>query len=114
MHGRAVTHSPKSDWAQIVYGAALATRPSKPLDAPLRVFLDFIFPRPQAAKKLAWKATRPDSDNVAKAVMDALGQAQWWVDDARICDLRVTKRYPQDGEFPGVMIRVELLVETET
>lgn len=51
-----------------------------PLDGPLRVTIRFVFPRP--ASKVwknrpmlrEYKPTRPDLDNTAKAVLDALNK----------------------------------------
>jgi Holliday junction resolvase RusA-like endonuclease len=46
---------------------------------------------------------RPDVDNVAKLVLDALNGV-FWRDDAQIVDLAATKVY---GQAPGLQIAVE-------
>lgn len=46
--------------------------------------------------------TRPDIDNYAKFIMDALN-GKFWKDDAQIIQLVITKRY---SEIPGTQIRV--------
>lgn len=46
--------------------------------------------------------TKPDIDNVVKAVFDALNGVTW-VDDVQCCSVCVAKRY---GETPGVHVQV--------
>lgn len=46
--------------------------------------------------------TRPDADNIAKAITDG-SNGIVWVDDSRIVSLTVMKLY---GETPGVSVRV--------
>lgn len=68
---------------------------------PLTLKLDFWMPRPKGhygAKGLKLNAPKyhtgkPDADNLAKAVMDALTQLGIWKDDAIVVDLRVKKYY---------------------
>jgi Holliday junction resolvase RusA-like endonuclease len=53
---------------------------------------------------------RPDADKLGRAAMDAL-TAVAFDDDCRVADLRITKRWPDDGEAPGVDVRVRPLEE---
>lgn len=46
---------------------------------------------------------KPDCDNCAKAVMDALTAANLWNDDKQVVSLSIQKRY---GEMPGAQITV--------
>jgi Holliday junction resolvase RusA-like endonuclease len=57
---------------------------------------------------------REDVDNLAKAVLDALGN--WrkqgcllWHDDAQVVTLNASKRYVLAGEEPGVRVSVRAL-----
>lgn len=50
---------------------------------------------------------KPDADNFAKAVMDALTASGVWADDSQVADLSVTKYYA-DGE-PSTVIVLALL-----
>jgi Holliday junction resolvase RusA-like endonuclease len=50
---------------------SLAYKPDKPLDCPLTVYLHFWLPRPKKPKNKL-PITRPDLDNLAKSVFDAL------------------------------------------
>lgn len=71
-----------------------------------------VFPRPQRLRPKRYPDgyvlhdVKPDADNVAKIVLDALGQCGVWVDDAQVTDLRVTKRYAERDNEPRVMIWV--------
>ena len=48
------------------------------------------------------KSTRPDGENIAKAVQDA-GTGVLWLDDAQVCVLLASKAY---GENPCTTVRV--------
>ena len=50
-----------------------------------------------------WKVTRPDGDNVLKAVLDA-GNGILWADDACCVRLTVEKRY---GAAPSVLVSIK-------
>jgi len=56
-----------------------------------------------------WKATKPDSDNVAKIVMDSLNGLVW-TDDAQVCELAVSQFYAAKGESSHVEVEVWRLV----
>jgi Holliday junction resolvase RusA-like endonuclease len=62
---------------------------------PLAVSIDARMPGKATAK--------PDSDNIAKLVLDALNGVAW-DDDAAVVDLRVKKRHAPE---PGTYVRVE-------
>lgn len=53
-----------------------------------------------------YPVSRPDADNIAKAVTDGSNGIAW-VDDSRIVLLQVSKVY---GATPGVSVRIEPLV----
>ena len=52
-------------------------------------------------------AVKPDVDNVAKAIMDALSGVAY-KDDKQVCDLIVRKRYTDKG--PSVDVYIEVLL----
>lgn len=69
---------------------------------PLRLVLAFVMPRPKAHfnrhgdvkyNAPAWCEKRPDLDNLAKAVMDAMTQIQVWRDDSQVVQLEVGKGF---------------------
>ena len=62
-----------------------------------------------------WMTSRPDADNVAKSVLDAL--SDWYKDDSQVVDLRVTKVYHAMGGKPSVRVTIrgageELVAQT--
>lgn len=94
--------------------AASADPGRYPLDGPVRVEATFTFPRPASAPKtrVTWPTTRAsgDGDKLARNLGDALEDAGVLVDDARIIDWVIAKRYPGQGPdalaIPGVVVRV--------
>lgn len=83
--------------------------PGTPLDGPISLQLDFRLPRPRAK---IWKrkpmpsyphTSKPDIENLCKAVMDALtGLA--WRDDSQVWSLHATKQVCSGDESPGVAV----------
>lgn len=84
-----------------------------PLDGALRVDIVALWPRPKSRPKRLgtqndWRPSRPDADNVAKAVFDA-GNGVLWTDDALIVDVRIRKGIHAAGEGPRVEVTIEAL-----
>ena len=109
--GRARVYTPKTAevWkAAIVLLARERIRTA--MTGPVRCRMDFTLPRPRShygtgrnatvlkAGALEWCGKKPDLDNLAKAVMDALTNAGAWSDDAQVCDLRLLKRFGEAAE----------------
>lgn len=102
-------YSPKSEWAETVYRTAFAVRPPQPLTGPISCSVEFVFPRSSRAHKGdTWKTSRPDRDNLDKLILDALTRADWWIDDAQVCDGTIRKRWTAHGsnEEPGAIITI--------
>jgi Holliday junction resolvase RusA-like endonuclease len=104
-------------WKSAVAAAAKEKLPMKPMEGPLHVQIIFYFPRPKAhfTKKgkrpdaPAWHTAKPDADNAAKAVMDALTILGAWEDDSQVCRLECKKFY-NDSQFPGASISIHPLL----
>lgn len=102
-------------WKSLVAIAAREHIPPEPIRRPLWVKLDFDMPRPKSHFRTGrnagclkegatcWHEGKPDVDNLAKAVLDALTTLGLWADDCLIAELVVTKRY---GPRPGVLVTV--------
>lgn len=76
-----------------------------PLDGPLDVAVVATWATLKSAPKKnppVYKVSRPDGDNVLKAVLDA-GNGILWADDAMCVRLSVEKRY---GAVPSVRIEI--------
>lgn len=103
-------------WKGCIALAVKPFLPPAPMAGPLFVELTFILPRPGAhfrgkAKALrddapTYHAGKPDIDNLAKAVLDALTTLRLWGDDTQVADLRITKAY---GTRAGCEISVSPL-----
>lgn len=90
------------------------------LEGPFGVSLKFYMPRPKlhiGAKGLKPSAPRslfykkPDADNLAKAVLDALTSIAVWKDDDAVTDLVVRKRWANDR--PGCLLKIYRLEDEE-
>ena len=53
-----------------------------------------------------WVEKKPDLDNMAKAVMDALTAMGMWGDDKQVVVVNMLKRYVVDDERAGVEVNV--------
>jgi Holliday junction resolvase RusA-like endonuclease len=111
-HAGVYTPDTANGWKEAVRIAAIPHRPEQPIDCPVTMELDVYFPRPKRLDgkkhpdgKIAHTA-KPDSDNVAKAIMDVLTDSGFVRDDAVIYRLNVRKFYAARGAFPGAFIRL--------
>ena len=98
------TYDPAKEGKETFLFLVLEHAPAKPLDEPLRVDINFYFPRPKAhygtgrnAGKLKPSAparhiVKPDIDNLQKWVYDSMNKV-FWRDDSIICECRVRKLY---------------------
>jgi len=85
-------------------------KPDKPFRESLIVLMEFRFPRPKAhytKKGLRdsapyYHTSRPDCDNLAKFVFDALNGI-FWHDDSLISRSVIVKRY---SDNPGVYVKI--------
>jgi len=107
--GKIGVYDPKNakEWKELVKLQAIKYRPPELLDQAISVWVNFSLLRPKSApKKRKWPTKRPDLENLAKSIMDALKNVIYR-DDSQIIDLYLTKRYCIDNQQPSVMIRIE-------
>lgn len=104
--GRTFTPARQRDYMTTIRQiAALDMGHEPPQDGPLGLHVVAKFLRPKAAPKRrpqVYKATRPDADNIAKIIKDALTGIVWR-DDAQVALLTVRKVY---ADIPGLSIGV--------
>lgn len=109
------TYDPSVDWkGQFAALAAqhIGSKPPFAQGVPLAARIEAYFPRPKRlltrkSPAVAPHTGKPDADNIAKIVLDAL--APWMHDDAQVCDLRVEKRYCDLAgahSVPGIEVMV--------
>jgi Holliday junction resolvase RusA-like endonuclease len=98
---------PKSAaWKRDIKAQLRREKNHKVREGALSVALEFYLSRPKSLPKSATRhIKRPDVDNLAKAVLDAM-RGEVYRDDAQIEQLRVSKRY---SESTGVTIDIEEL-----
>ncbi len=103
-------------WKSLVAEAARPHLPAAPIDGPVELTIRFDMPRP---KRLCRKRdvsgpvpcpSKPDADNLAKAVMDALSQCGMWVDDSQVFRLSVSKVYHGKTARAGAMVILQAAV----
>ena len=98
----------------VAVAAKLAGLSGRNIDGPISVRLIAFFRRPKAHYRKTglrgdapkFHTSKPDTDNLAKAVLDALTVIGSWGDDAQVANLYVEKRY---GERAGVSAEVTVL-----
>jgi Holliday junction resolvase RusA-like endonuclease len=87
------------------------------LPPPYRVVLVFHLPSPKAFYRASgelkpsapyYHTKKPDADNLAKAVLDALSQVGAWRDDCEVAELSIAKTY-QDHVSLGCWIEITSL-----
>jgi Holliday junction resolvase RusA-like endonuclease len=105
------THRAQHNW--LVW--AHQHKPREVFDGPLGFIIDLEWPwsnsKHDKKTRLKWlrfpRDTRPDCDNVAKGILDAIVSAQWCVSDARIAGLVVSEWW---GHNPGVTLAMYRMV----
>lgn len=86
-----------------------------PTDKPVRVLVEAVGQRPKTLLRKKdpegrlWRPTKPDIDNVGKAVMDALVLAGFLKDDVQVVELTARSLYAAKGEEPHVEMTVWLI-----
>lgn len=100
-------------WKGQIAAAAMPHKPYTQLQGPLDVMLKFYFARPKSHSSRKglkpnapeWHTSKPDADNLAKAVLDCITQLGFWKDDSQVVALDVRKRYASASPFCEITIR---------
>ena len=77
--------------------------PDMPLDGPIRMVTVWRFPRGKTHADGEWRITRPDTDNLQKALKDVMTRLGYWTDDSRVCCELVSKIW---SDRPGISINL--------
>jgi len=100
------TYTPKKteSWENFIRLQAIRYKPESLIDGPIKMQLDFYLPRPKSlSKKVIYHAKKPDIENLAKSVLDAL-QGIIYTNHSRVCQLVCRKKYSTDGY--GVLVDI--------
>lgn len=116
--GRAGVYDPGTaeGWKGAVAAACIDLEGAA-LHMPLSVALTFFMPRPKGhyrtngtlkpSSPVYMHDSKPDADNLAKAVLDALTAIRAWLDDDQVCELMIRKYWEQPGTHaPGCIIKI--------
>jgi Holliday junction resolvase RusA-like endonuclease len=103
--------SGKKKYAEAFFLAIMEQhKPARPLTGALKSCITLTYPlTKQQIKKgltLVPKDTRPDYDNAAKIINDAINKAGLWEDDCKVADGRIVKYY---GIVTGIAVTIEEL-----
>lgn len=82
--------------------------PEKPLDGALRLIVKWCFPVKGKHQNGEYKTTKPDTDNLNKALKDIMEDLNFFVNDSRVASEIIEKFW---ADIPGVYICLEELKE---
>jgi Holliday junction resolvase RusA-like endonuclease len=108
--GRVYTPAETRRWETTLAMMAAERLPEVVLEGPLRVDVLAVLPRPKRLLRksdpdgLLWAPAKPDTDNVVKALLDAL--KAFWRDDAQVVELVAHKVYAERDGRPRMVIRI--------
>ena len=82
--------------------------PEKPLDGALRLIVKWCFPVKGKHQNGEYKTTKPDTDNLNKALKDIMEDLNFFINDSRVASEIIEKFW---ADIPGVYICLEELKE---
>lgn len=112
---RMITPTKTRSWEATIAAFAASVLPRSPLEGQLRVDILAVMPRPGRLMRrkdpdgLLWAPTRPDADNIRKAVLD--GMSACWRDDAQVVAGDTLKVYAEKDGKPRLLVVVCVLDE---
>lgn len=86
--------------------AALAPyAPAQPMTGAVQLVVKWLFPA-EGRPNGSWKTSKPDTDNLEKALKDEMTRLHFWRDDAQVCS-EVAEKFWADT--PGIYVEVREL-----
>jgi Holliday junction resolvase RusA-like endonuclease len=109
---RAVTPKQTIDFENRVRLSAQAAG-IRPLDGPVEVHIRAVWPMKgqplkRSKRPSSWKPTKPDADNVLKAVLDALNGIAYH-DDGQVCVALIHKIHAAQGDPAQTIVSIRPL-----
>lgn len=83
--------------------ALISYAPDKPFEGPVRLLVKWCFPADGRHAEGEWKTTKPDTDNLDKALKDEMTRLHFWHDDAQVCS-EISEKFW--SEVPGIFVQV--------
>lgn len=108
INGHAMTYksTKQKDNERTLDACLVDHQPDKPLEGPLALTFIAALPVPKSKSRKAIAAMlsgaeppqkKPDLDNLAKQLKDAMTRLQYWHDDRQVVSLRCQKIYAENG-----------------
>ncbi len=79
--------------------------PAEPFKDGVRLTVKWLFPR-GSHRDGEYRTTKPDTDNLQKALKDTMTRCGYWKDDCLVASEIVEKFW---ADTPGIFIRIEVL-----
>ncbi|MBO4938883.1 MAG: RusA family crossover junction endodeoxyribonuclease [Oscillospiraceae bacterium] len=80
--------------------------PAEPIDGPVRIMVKWCYPVTGKHQDGEWKITKPDTDNLQKALLDSMTKLGFWKDDAQVASQVVEKFW---SSVPGIFVYITQL-----
>ena len=109
-NGRAFTPA-KTRLAEAEIRKQIEAQPHPTYEGPVGVILKFYLPRPKKPKHLL-PIVRPDLDNYAKLVLDAVNGILW-EDDSQVVGLKCAKLYVTGTDKPCTEIEIHSFADMQ-
>lgn len=109
--GRKRCYDPSKQQKESIRWQIMPYAPKEPITGPISLHLTFMLPIPKSVSRLIrrqmiegkiYPITRPDFDNLAYLITNAMNQLIY-KDDSQIVDAKITKRY---GEEPQTVVKI--------
>lgn len=123
---RMYTPATANDFKGAVQAAAIqAGLMNKLLEGPISLSLVFRLPRPKGHFRTGknagqlkdsapyWHTSKPDLDNIEKALKDALSDIRAWRDDCQVCSVTKSKIYVEGLEAPVSDVAITTIPESK-
>lgn len=113
---RAYTPAHVKPWKKAICAELYPHVPQIAHEVAMKVRVCYFFERPKSHydKKLrlrpsapAHKVSKPDIENLNKAILDAITDSGFWKDDSYVVEMRSFKRWAEPNVFPGALIMIE-------
>lgn len=95
-----------ADAKQKLTAHLLTHKPSAKITTGVRLITKWLFPVKGDHHDGEYKTTKPDTDNLQKALKDCMTKVGFWKDDALVASEITEKFY---SKIPGIWIRIEQL-----
>lgn len=86
-----------------LHGALAPHRPAKELRGAVRLVVKWCFPAGEAHQDGEYKTTKPDTDNLEKALKDEMSRLHFWRDDAQVAS-EISEKFW--AAIPGIYVKV--------